>query len=182
MSRVAIALAAGSCLLVVSASWAWARSQTTALRAREAAAHSVAEDARQVLSLRSLRQRASMGERPRQDLITRINETMSAVGIPRGALGGVTTDTDGPISSAADLAPGGELRAQAMRVALKGIQPQQLGAFLEHWRETQPLWTPTNIEMSRAPSKDAAPGAERFDISLVLSVLYVAPSNHVPAG
>jgi hypothetical protein len=165
----------GVCVLALAAAWTWSRSQAQRLEAREAAAMATASDASQLLALRGRRERASLNERPRQDLIARVNTTMSATGISARALSGVTTDADGPLLTAANRGEVPSLRSQAMRVAFKAIEPRQLGLFLEHWRSNQALWTPTAIELTRFPSKD--PAQERFDASLVLSVIYVAPST-----
>lgn len=193
MIRLGPILGAGTCALLVAASWAWSRAQVDRLHAREEAAATVAEHARQVVALRPLRERASLGERPQQDLIARVNATMSAVRIPRNTLAGVTTESDGPIaagiSSGTSASPsgagggggasvsggGGGVRRQSMRVALRGLQPSQLGEFLEHWRRHQSLWTTTGLDLSRSTSRSQDPGVERFDVSLVLSVIYVAP-------
>jgi len=147
----------------------------------------VAGDAEQVISLRGRQERASLGERPKQDLIARVNATLSAVGIPRNVVSGVTTEADGsaplpPSRPSGGVPLPGEIRGQAMRVAFKGIQPQQLGAFLERWRESQPLWTPTSIEITRASAKGSASGEERFDASVVLSVIYLSPARSDTKG
>lgn len=174
MSTRAIGLiSTGVCVLTLAASWAWARAQAQRLEGRQSAAIAIAADASQLLALRGQRERASLNERPRQDLIARVNSTMSATGIPGRALSGVTTEADGPLLTAATRGDAPSLRTQAMRVAFKAIEPRQLGLFLEHWRSNETLWTPTTIELTRSPSKD--PAQERFDASLVLAVIYVAP-------
>jgi len=188
MKRFVLPSVIGVCALAVPSSWFWSRAQSAALDARLSSCRDLAANAEQVLTLRGREERASLGERPKQDLIARVNATLAAVGIPRNALGGVTTEADGtaPMTTpgrtgtGAASDSGGEVRAQAMRVSLKGVQPSQLGAFLEKWRETQPLWTPTSFEVTRANSKD--PATERFDASLVLSVIYLAPPRSDPKG
>ena len=189
MNRIKALSFVGVLVIVCATSCMWCRAQSRRLEDRLASVHEVAGNAVQVLSLRGRQERASLGERPKQDLIARANSTLSAVGISRSVLAGVTTEADGaaPIaasrqSGSGGSLPGGEVRAQAMRVAFKGIEPQQLGAFLERWRDTQPLWTPTSIELSRANSKETTPGAERFDASIVLSVIYLAPARSDTRG
>jgi len=187
MNRIKAISFVGALAIICISSWLWCHAQSQRLEDRLASVREVAGNAEQVMSLRGREQRASLGERPKQDLIARVNATLTAVGIPRNVVSGVTTEADGSAPLPASRPSGGvslpgEVRGQAMRVAFKGIQPGQLGAFLERWRETQALWTPTSIEISRSSAKSPAPEVERFDASIVLSVIYLSPAQPATRG
>lgn len=178
MNRLHATAVIVACALAIASAWIWSTKHVDQLRRRESAITALANDAGSVLALRVLRERASLNERPRQDLIARVNESMTTAGLAKGSLLGVTTEADGPLLSSSARTTGDsnlEFRTQAMRVAFKGVKPGQLGEFLEDWRLRQPLWTTTALELSRAASKDA--DQERFDATIVLSVIYATDAE-----
>jgi hypothetical protein len=165
ISRIALMLAvAGGVFMLVAG----------ALRLRDATAKADAEhralllasgDARQVLQLQATTARVADAQRPKQDVIARVNEALAAAGIPARTLtdlreeGDITIDEGPP-----------ELRRQTLAATLEPIMLDQLGRFLEQWRSSQPLWTVTRIDISHK-GKDDEP---TLTCRLVFAATYLA--------
>ena len=180
-ARYVITIAVSAALLGGVAAARSLDSRRSALAERESLAAGAAEDVSTVLELRGRRERASLRERPKQDLIARVRGVLKELSLADAAFAGIQAEGDGPVGGAATDAGGvGGFRAQSMRLSLHGVALADLGRFLARWRESQPLWTPTSIELlpvaGRAgKEKDKDAGAvERFDASVVLVSVYVA--------
>lgn len=176
--RYAIMLGLAATLLAVAVGARSLESRRAELAERESLAADAAQDVRTVLELRGKRERASLRERPRQDLIARVRATMKETSLADSAFAGIQAEGDGPVG---ERSPGdaAEFRAQSMRLSLRGVALADLGRFLARWRESQPLWTPTSIELlpvaaTQGKRKEEVGSAERFDSTIVLVSVYVA--------
>ena len=127
----------------------------------------VRSQAHRVLELRTARQRAAQQKRPEQDLIARVNASLAAAGIDQSHFAGVRPRSDvaltghesGPI----------EYRRQSVQLSLRRLRMASLGAFLTEWASSQPLWTPTQIDLTHARGEDA-----RYDARILVSATYIA--------
>ncbi len=178
--RAPFLIAIAVCMLALAAMSAmkWLDSREDALAESEARVAEASRTVGEVLTLRSQRERASLRARPQQDLASRLHDTLAASGAGTGLLSEVAAHTGGTTPTAgAD----GRYSLQQMRVSLKSAKLIDLGKFLDRWRSTQPLWTVTSVDLSRAtPSAPTAPGArkppsdERFNATIVLTSSYVS--------
>lgn len=182
----------GAMLLVLVGASALALGATLAMRhldsRRDALVEAearVADTARtvgEVLALRGRRERASLQARPQQDLVARLNRTLGESGASGGVVSNVAPHGGAASRGAAPSAgTGGRYAVQQVRATLRGLRLDELGRFLERWRETQPLWTVVAIDVTRPQSIVQAgqkpPTDERFDASIVLATQYVAPGR-----
>jgi hypothetical protein len=168
------------CTTALSATMAvkWLDARQAALREAETRVADTARTVGEVLTLRTQRERASLRARPQQDLATRLHETLAASGAGTGLLSEVAaSSSDGAAVGASD----GRYSLQQMRVSLRSAKLADLGKFLDRWRSTQPLWTVTSVDLSRATqSAPTTPGAaksppdERFNATIVLTSSYVS--------
>ncbi|MBL9140567.1 MAG: hypothetical protein JNK53_01760, partial [Phycisphaerae bacterium] len=134
----------------------WLGSRHAALDEAEMRAGETARSVGEVLSLRGRTERASLRARPQQDLVARLNRTLSECGAGSGivstvaAHGGTTADAKAGQAGGAPASSGGSRYAtQQVRVSLRGLRLEDLGKFLDRWRATQPLWTVAAIDLSR---------------------------------
>ncbi len=187
-----LALSAGA--FAAASVSAWLSGREEALWTREALAVDAARDAERVLAMRGMRERASLRPRPAQDLATRLGSALAALGLPRESLDRLTLDSDSPAGAAPPGGRGPAFRVQSMRVSLRRLRLADVGRLLARWRESEPLWTPTSIELARSESPRPAGGAgsaakgtkqanaagvagaaeERYDVTLVLAAVYAA--------
>ncbi len=129
---------------------------------------------RQIIDLRDRTQVVAERKRPEHDVIARVNAALAEVGIPSRHFGAVTSEGDSPITRGAGAggANAGGLRRQSLRIALRDLPVPQLGAFLAEWNRTQPLWTPTRIELTHV--RASAANTARYDAVLIITATYVA--------
>jgi len=155
-----------------------------ALAEAEARVADTARTVGEVLALRGKRERASLRARPPQDLVVRLNRTLTDCG-SGGVVSNVAAHGGQPGSSRSQpqaggpgSGGGGRYATQQVRATLRGLRLDELGRFLERWRDTQPLWTVVAIDVTRPQSIVQAgqkpPTEERFDASIVLATQYVA--------
>ena len=134
-------------------------------------------DVQLVHTLRAQRQTAAEQRRPEQDVIAQVNDTLAQAGIPADRFGSLRPESDGAVEGDA----AGLYRRQALRLTLQRVTLDQVGGFLAQWRDGQPLWTPTRLELThRADTRRrrADPGAlPAFDLHLVLTAIYVAEES-----
>jgi hypothetical protein len=163
------ALAAGSALAVTLSAGRVARAESRLDGAATSLARTV-EDAGRILDLRAMRQKIAERKRPDQDVIARVSAALAASGIPTDRFGGLRPEADAASPGAV---PGGGAiyRRQSVRVTLNDLTVRQIGAFLVQWSASQPLWTPTRIELTHARTGQAA---EHYTMNLLLSATYVA--------
>jgi hypothetical protein len=115
----------------------------------EAARASAAEIAR----LRAAAPPWMAAGRPEAGLSQRLGAALQAAGLPAQALSGVQAQAE----------PAGppELRAARLRagVTLTGLTLPQVGRFLAAWREREPRWTASSVDLSPEPPRGGAGGA-----------------------
>jgi hypothetical protein len=175
-----ILVVTAACLLLVAVA---ARRLAAAGERFDAAAVAIASarhDVDRLAELRGRRDRASLAQEPQQDVIKRVNAVLVEAGVDPRLFEGLAADSDAPLTgAAAGSGATGQYRRQSVRVSLKSIELGDLGRFLARWRQTQPAWTPTRIDLLR-PATAAPPGAAgaaRFEANLVLSTIYWAPGS-----
>jgi hypothetical protein len=54
---------------------------------------------------------------------------------------------------------------------MASVKPAELGRFLSDWKEQQPLWAITRIDL--AHERRRGRNENRYDVTLVLSAIYV---------
>ncbi len=121
-------------------------------------------DAQSIIDLRSKQQVVSERKRPKQDVIAKVNTTLTDVGIPSNHFDSLRPEADGAL-------PDSKYRRQSVSINLKDITVSELGAFLNHWSLTQKLWTPTRIELLHNRNK---PYTDRYNITIMITATYLA--------
>ena len=168
---------------------------------------STVRDAQEVLLLRAQKQQVASTEQPQQDVIARVNVTLAAVGLPDSCFRSLAPQGSASVSSQ-DSTNNPNLSQQSMRLNLSGLTPEELGRFLIHWQEHQPLWTVSQLDLTHPPHTPTqntsrsrqvrgtnqtmsqnkgirvggrgnvggggSDGGERYEVSLVLSAIYVS--------
>lgn len=124
-------------------------------------------DAKRVLALRTRTQTAAAGLQPQQDVFQQANQTLSAAGLRGVAVRSVTPAGDRALDAKAASPP---RRAQSVRIVLGPITVDELGAFLTRWRQDQPLWTITAIDL-------ASPRDATYQATLTASAVYIADAT-----
>ncbi len=173
-SLLLLGVVLSACLLPV----AWSRQRAiSAERGLNAATSSLAETRRlaaDIVRLRGQEEQVAERKRPEQDLVSRITRAMQDAGVS-------TNRHFGQIQPMADRAlPGSSGAAitymeQSVQVTLNEMAPAQIGAFLSRWSATEPLWTPTRIELSHhRGNRRGAADLDRYDITVLMTATYVA--------
>ena len=121
-------------------------------------------EAQQIIRLRSKQQRIAEHKRPEQDVIARVNTTLAEAGILPERFGGLRPESDTALPNTA-------YRRQSVRITLDELSIIELGAFLDQWSESQPLWTPTRLELSHTRSKI---DEDRYNIVILITTTYLA--------
>ena len=121
-------------------------------------------EAQQIIRLRSKQQRIADHKRPEQDVIARVNTMLAEAGIPPERFGGLRPEWDAALPNTA-------YRRQSVRISLNELSIIELGAFLDQWSQSQPLWTPTRLELSHARSKL---DDDRYNIVILITATYLA--------
>jgi hypothetical protein len=119
-------------------------------------------EADEVASLRARNPTASWAEHDASAVLARVNAVLADAGVRAEQFGRLAPDAAGNARSKA-----GPVKRQAMRLALNDLSCVELGAFLSLWREREPLWVPTRIELARAREEEA----KRVDCAIVLTTL-----------
>ncbi len=157
------------CLLLIAVSTSNLRTAGTAADAAAARFTQVSSDAERVRVLRGRSQTIAAGEQPEQDIFRRVNETLAAAGLARTRVQSVNPAGDRALDT--DSAGGAARRIQTVRVVLEPITLDELGAFLDRWRQDQALWTITGIDCSIASSRGVSVGSYRA--ALTASAVYI---------
>lgn len=121
-------------------------------------------NAQSIIDLRSKQQIISISKRPDQDVIAKVNATLSDVGIPSSHFDSLRPESDGAL-------PDSKYRRQSVRINLNELTVAELGAFLNLWSLTQKLWTPTRIELLHCRNKS---NANRYNITILVTATYLA--------
>ena len=171
---VAVLLAAAALLL-----GAWEIRRLAAADASVGTARSRLErtrlDVDEAILLRAAAERVLAGDRPEQDLIHRVNDVCDRIGLDRSAFTSQRAQAEPAV--AAGTVDGQRLRRQSVQFDLDGITVAELGAFLAEWQESQPIWTPVQVDLKhRAVGRDD----QRYDAAIRVAATYVgtaAPSK-----
>ncbi len=132
---------------------------------------STTADAQEVIGLRSQQQQIAHAEQPENDLIARVNITLDRAALGDESLGGLRKEADSAIASRSG-AETADYYKQSFRLNLKSLSPAELGRFLAAWRETQPLWTVTRIDLTHQRGRGKT--GDKYDATIVLTAVYVA--------
>jgi hypothetical protein len=159
VSVVAVALL-GSCWLAYGR-YGNARERLTAAQTQLAAAQ---RDVAEIVALRSQEQHIADRKRPEKDVIARVSDTLARAGLPPGALASLNPESDAVLPGNA------AYRRQTLRLSLRNLDLPGVGAFLSAWRESQLVWTITQIDLTHSRQRDCE---ACFDVSLLLSAIYV---------
>ena len=100
---------------------------------------------------------------------------LAQIGIPTQRLKGLSPESDSPISSTSSSIQIPQLRRQSLRLTLESMSVAEIGAFLSAWHESQPMWTPSRIELLHSRGGTTNPNnTNQYDVTVLLSALYVA--------
>jgi len=133
----------------------------------EARLEQVELDARRIVELRDLREVAALGERPKEDVIARVNAALGDAGLPLRHFGDLREESDARLANAGDVG----YRKQSLSLSLNELTVPDLGAFLQAWRRADTPWTITRLTLTHPRSRGER--LDRYEVSLILSALYV---------
>ncbi len=173
-ARTATLLVAAACLIVLAGQAARWRAASSAESAATARLHRAGEDAATLVSLSARSERIAITERPPQDLIARLGAALTECGLS-ATLDGVHPESSAPIrtsggASARGGSAGPEHRRQSARATLRNLTLEDLGRLLAHWRQTQALWSITDITLTHDGSQDPR-GLYRAELTLAATYL-----------
>lgn len=181
MMRRSVILTTGAvviALLAIGASWFRLDGARDRLATAQSSLVQARSDGERVLALRAARQTIAAGAQPENDVIARVNATLADAGLPRSTLRSLVPEAVVSIRSGGSSASSGSGPAynrQSLRLTLGDLSVVDLGRFLLHWRETQPLWTITRLELIH--QRGAGSNAGHYDVTLVLSTIYLADGD-----
>ncbi len=175
--------------LMLTISSARHRTANAELASARAALQQTTRDAQSIIDLRSRSQTVETRQRPAQDVIAQVNAALAEVGIPSSHLRSLTPEAE---TSAAPSSESGRsnrpsLLKQSVRLTLAGLTPQQIGAFLVHWRSAQHIWITDRLEIvrdrsNRSELEDRSLAGNRYETTIVMTALYVAPPSTATQG
>ena len=131
-------------------------------------------DAKQIIALRGRQQRIALHQKPPKDVIAQVNTVLAEAGLERNRFKALTPQSDNPIGNNAGGTQNELYRRQTLSLSLQAMTAGELGRFLAQWRANQAIWTPTQIELTHHRS-GRIEDADWYDVTIVLSALYVAP-------
>lgn len=172
-SHLAVLILLAACGLMVTIS---GRRLTEALDVRDVAENRLAQtaqDGRSILMLRSKEERITFNERPKEDAVALVNMALAEAGLPANRLADLRNDSDTalPRSSESNAVV---YRRQSLSLSLRDISIGDLGSFLAAWETVQSAWTITRLTLSH--SRDRNHRAENYDITLIITAIYVEMS------
>lgn len=139
------------------------------LQATQLSAAGAVRDTQRVLTLRQKQQRIADRKRPEQDVIARVNATLTEADIPLSRFAGLRPASDSALRGSAQNGP--PYRRQTVQITLRRLTIPELGAFLGAWSSTQDLWTPTQIELSHVRRRSGPVG---YNATILISATYLA--------
>ena len=104
-------------------------------------------------------------------LATRVTAALASCGLPPSVLGNLSpqADTVAPIPDSAS-------RSVRRRVVLnlKEVTLPKLGSFLEVWRQAEPDWVPTSMDLTPTTPKEGFPGGDLpLNVTLTLDAHFL---------
>jgi hypothetical protein len=121
--------------------WAMARTEAN-IAIRQLAL--VSADVKEIAGIKASSPPESRRSRPAPGLATRVADVVSKAGLPQAALQNLSPETES--------AAGAGLRKQAAKIMMDGMTLPELGRFLNEWRNAQPLWTVSSIDITPTPT------------------------------
>lgn len=103
----------------------------------------VAQQASDLSALRASAPAWMLRSRPPTGLTPRITAALTASGLPASSVSSVSPEAESSVGDP-------DLKAHRSRAALTldGVTLPQLGAFLQAWREREPQWTVSNLDLA----------------------------------
>lgn len=146
--------------------WSWrhyadASTQYSVTRAQLAA---IERDVAEISQLRGHEQHVAEHKPPERDVIARINDAIQQSGLSPRTFASLAPEAD------TALATNKQFRRQTLRLNLHSMDLAQFGSFLSVWRESQTVWTITQIELTHSRDRSCEPC---YDATLVLSAIYI---------
>lgn len=158
--RALVLLALG---LSVAQGLRW-RSAADEVSRLEAGLSQLGKDAQRVATLSKLAPTNELERKRETDLIEKVTNALRSAGIEERALQSLSPEASRDPSRSGESSSGGSRVAiQGARIALIGLDEPALFAFLESWRQSEPLWNMASIELVFS---DRAPDASAMDSSL----------------
>jgi hypothetical protein len=148
---VATALVCG--LVLIPTGWTWAQAARQS-RAQGDRLARIAGSAQQLTELEARLPAWALIPKSTAALAPQVSAVLAAAGLPASAMTSLSAESASPAS------PGATVRAQARHatLVLSGLTLPQVGSFLQAWRQKQPAWTVSQIELSPEASAVGALG------------------------
>jgi len=149
--------------------WGWVRLDQAGARVQAAQQQftSVNQELQRLLDLRARIQAPVRGRRPQDDLVSRVQQALTAAGLPVTACSGVQPRADQSANG---------MRIQTVQLRLQGLRPAEFGAWLAAWKAADQPWRLSEMQMVHSTAAGAAGTPldnNRFDLTLVLTVPYL---------
>jgi hypothetical protein len=146
---------------------------------RDAASRAESSLARVRVLLRQVDQLTRLGsdtppwaarQRPAPGVAGRLSAALTTSGIPSAVLADVSPQADAPFHDGPGRTGSAGLRRQRTSLTLTSVTLSQLGAFLGVWRQQEPCWIVTSIDLSpeRTGKETAADAGGQLPLHAVL--------------
>lgn len=165
-----IALAIGMIMLPMAvAGKRWTNASEAHASAQSAFAATV-RDVNEIHELRSQQQRVEHRQRPEEHVLAQVNAVLADAGIPSRRLQSLRPEADVAL-------PGtdGAYRRQSVQLSFQDLTLMDLGRFLVRWRDSQHIWTPQRIELTKR--QGARSSDDAYDATILISAIYLAEST-----
>ncbi len=127
----------------------------------------VADQARELVTLRSEAPPESRRPRPAPGIAARLAGVVAAAGLPQGVLQNVTPEQE----SAVNGGKGAAYRRLAVRLTMDPVTLPELGRFFAQWRGAEPTWLVTSVDLS--PTSRHARGTQKpLRAALVIETVF----------
>ncbi len=127
-------------------------------------------DAHEVFALRAQSERIGAAKRAPEDVLARINAALRDTALGTGRVSNYREHSDTELPGRTD---GPRYRRQSIQFTLSPIELPDLGRFLDHWRTSEPLWTPTNLELTRVGSQRSRNTQSGYAATITIAATYV---------
>ena len=134
--------------------------------------NAVVRDVARLRELREATQIAHLGPVDQSVVYERVRRCLAAVGVNGSRFDGVSRQTTGERTRGTTESRVEERLTQTVALRLLGLTPAELGSFLDRWRQIEPIWRITRIEMTGDERLAASrPGPFRVEIEMSASYL-----------
>ena len=127
-------------------------------------------EAQRTVDLRGRDEVISPQETSDQNVLSLVLGILAEEGFPNESFKSLERDSDTPLRG--PLGSKTRFRKQSVKLDLTGLEPRQIGLFLDKLRQTQKVWIPSRIQL--AHMRQQVEPQSRYDVSILLSSIYLS--------